>query len=102
MVWSVGLAASVAAVMLLLTPDVGLEPTAPTLSAQHTPALRSTESLAPQDLSVAGAAGSSLAELEASAGSVPDPYLIQHLTHADAGPMRTLSSNVRLASYERP
>lgn len=34
--------------------------------------------------------------------SMPDPYLIQHLTHAEGGPMTAMSSSVRLVAYERP
>ena len=34
--------------------------------------------------------------------SMPDPYLVQHLTYAEGGPMTAMSSNVRLVAYERP
>lgn len=32
----------------------------------------------------------------------PDPYLVQHLTHAESGPMMSMGSNVRLVAYEHP
>ncbi|MDM7322448.1 MAG: sigma-E factor negative regulatory protein [Gammaproteobacteria bacterium] len=34
--------------------------------------------------------------------ALPDPYLVQHLTHAEGGPMTSMASNVRLVAYERP
>ncbi|TQV64657.1 MAG: hypothetical protein FNT29_04530 [Halothiobacillaceae bacterium] len=34
--------------------------------------------------------------------SMPDPYLVQHLTYAEGGPMTAMSSNVRLVAYEHP
>ncbi|MGK0673271.1 MAG: sigma-E factor negative regulatory protein [Halothiobacillaceae bacterium] len=34
--------------------------------------------------------------------AMPDPYLVQHLTHAECGPMTSMVSNVRLVAYERP
>ncbi|HET19842.1 MAG TPA: hypothetical protein ENO16_04465 [Chromatiales bacterium] len=36
------------------------------------------------------------------ADGMPDPYLVQHLTYAEGGPMNSMSSNVRLVAYERP
>lgn len=44
-----------------------------------------------------------IAQVAAPEGEpMPDPYLIQHLTHAEGGPMTAMSSNVRLVAYERP
>ncbi|MGC8854428.1 MAG: sigma-E factor negative regulatory protein [Halothiobacillaceae bacterium] len=34
--------------------------------------------------------------------AMPDPYLVQHLTYAEGGPMTSMASNVRLVAYERP
>jgi negative regulator of sigma E activity len=33
---------------------------------------------------------------------MPDPYLVQHLTYAEGGPMTSMASNIRLVAYERP
>ena len=102
---SMALAASVAGAILVLLPDGGVQHGDPLLTAQKaepsTVAAVMTPS-APEDLTVSVPLNVSLAELEANADTMPDPYLLQHLTHAEGGPMRTLSSNVRLASYERP
>ncbi len=101
-VLSMALAASVAGVMLVMTPDTGVEQSVPALTAQSAPAGVKPEANQAQDLTVPSSAVETLAELEADADNIPDPYLLQHLAHAEGGPMRTLSSNVRLASYERP
>lgn len=36
------------------------------------------------------------------ADAMPDPYLVQHLTYAEGGPMTSMASSVRLVAYERP
>lgn len=116
--FSMALAASVAGVMLLVVqPESPVEPGQNVLTAQvkqqaeervkvaasagfvsrSTPVLAETPT-APESL----AALESAAESDVMPDMMPDTYLLQHLTHAEGGPMRNLSSNVRLASYERP
>ncbi|MEW5838009.1 MAG: hypothetical protein AB1717_04165 [Pseudomonadota bacterium] len=105
---SMALAAGVAVVMLVMQPSAFVDRDATALSAQNGSNMAQGRQAVVQSapipaLAVSAPAGSAgLAELEAEADAMPDPYLLQHLTHADGGPMRTLSSNVRLASYERP
>lgn len=55
---------------------------------------------APQVLSVQVAAKDAQDARETEA--MPDPYLVQHLTYAEGGPMTSMASNVRLVAYERP
>lgn len=97
--FSMALAASVAGVMLVVVQDAGVVPQESNLNAQiNAPVLSAQQAKLP-DLTESAP---SLAALEASADALPDAYLLQHLAHAEGGPMRNLSSNVRLASYERP
>lgn len=98
-IFSMALAASVAGVMLVVVQDAGVVPQESNLSAQiNAPVLKAQQAKLP-DLTESAP---SLAALEPSADALPDAYLLQHLAHAEGGPMRNLSSNVRLASYERP
>lgn len=103
-VFSMALAASVAGVMLLVVQDADVAPQKLELNAQvnspmvNTPIVNAQQSNLP-DLTEPKP---SLAALESSADGLPDAYLLQHLAHAEGGPMRNLASNVRLASYERP
>ncbi len=102
---STALAASVAGALWVMLPDGGVPHGDAVLTAQKAAPMAVTTATvpnAPEDLTVPAPLNVSLAELEASADTMPDPYLLQHLTYAEGGPMRTLSSNVRLASYERP
>lgn len=101
--FSLALAASVAGVMLVVVQDAGVDTDAPVISAQnniHT--LNERPAALPDLTETAASSAPPLAELEAEADALPDTYLLQHLAHAEGGPMRNLSSNVRLASYERP
>lgn len=101
--FSMALAASVAGVMLVVVQDAGVNPGESMVSAENATPLLSAQRSALPDLTEAVASSAPpLAELEAAADTLPDAYLLQHLTHAEGGPMRNLSSNVRLASYERP
>lgn len=97
---SMALAASIAAAFLVFNPQPAVTPNAGVLTAQHgttqpvtSPASNASPTTAP---------AVTLAELESAGDAMPDPYLLHHLTQAEGGPMRSLSSNVRLASYERP
>jgi negative regulator of sigma E activity len=116
--FSMALAASVAGVMLLVVqPESPVDSGRNVLTAQTKDGTkeRAEEKVikaAPAGLVARSApalaetpaAPESLAALESAAEAdvMPDTYLLQHLTHAAGGPMRNLSSNVRLASYERP
>lgn len=100
---SMALAASVAGVMLVVVQDAGVNPGESMLSAKSAAPLLNAQRPALPDLTeTAASSAPPLAELEAAADTLPDAYLLQHLTHAEGGPVRNLSSNVRLASYERP
>jgi len=100
---SMALAASVAGVMLVVVQDAGVNPGESMVSAESAAPLLSAQRSALPDLTeTAASSASPLAELEAATDTLPDAYLLQHLTHAEGGPVRNLSSNVRLASYERP
>ncbi len=101
--FSMALAASVAGVMLVVVQDAGVNPGESMVSAESAAPLLSAQRSALPDLTeTAASSAPPLAELEAAADTLPDAYLLQHLTHAEGGPVRNLSSNVRLASYERP
>ncbi|HES76675.1 MAG TPA: hypothetical protein ENO09_06680 [bacterium] len=97
--FSMALAASVAVVMLVVVQDAGVNVGEPVLSAQRTAPVLNVQRSALPDLTETAP---SLATLEAPADALPDAYLLQHLAHAEGGAVRNLSSNVRLASYERP
>lgn len=100
---SMALAASIAGVMLVVVQDAGVAPGTPVINAENTSPILSAQRAALPDLTEAVTnSAPPLAELEAAADALPDAYLLQHLAHAEGGPMRNLSSNVRLASYERP
>jgi hypothetical protein len=107
---SMALAASIAGVMLLVVkPEspIGQQPGVLTAQVDEAAAARLVAQTSPKQVETeAQAAPESLAALESAADAdvdaVPDAYLLQHLTHTAGGPMRTLSSNMRLASYERP
>jgi len=100
---SMALAASVAGVMLVVVQDAGIDPKAPVIHAQNNASMLQERPSAAPDLTVVATSNTPpLTELEAAADVLPDSYLLQHLAHAEGGPMRNLSSNVRLASYERP
>jgi negative regulator of sigma E activity len=101
--FSMVLAASVAGVMLVVVQDAGIAPGTPVIKAENNAPLLSAQRAALPDLTeAANSKVPALAELEAAADALPDAYLLQHLAHAEGGPVRNLSSNVRLASYERP
>lgn len=101
--FSMALAASVAGVMLVVVQDAGVNPAMPVIKAENNAPVLSAQRAALPDLTETVASSTPpLAELEATADALPDAYLLQHLAHAEGGPMRNLSSNVRLASYERP
>ena len=101
--FSMALAAGVAGVMLVVVQDAGVNPDAPVINAQNNAPVLNAQQAALPDLTVAATSSAPpLAELEATADTLPDAYLLQHLTYAEGGPVRNLSSNVRLASYERP
>ncbi|MDD2893827.1 MAG: hypothetical protein PHF20_07830 [Halothiobacillaceae bacterium] len=102
---SMALAASVAGVMLVVVQDAGVNPDEPVISADNAAPLGSEYRAAVPDLTEPTvrstnrlAEANTLADMDA----LPDAYLLQHLANAEGGPIRTLSSNVRLASYERP
>ncbi|OYY74926.1 MAG: hypothetical protein B7Y40_02960 [Gammaproteobacteria bacterium 28-57-27] len=102
---SMALAASVAGVMLVVVQDAGVSPDEPVISADNAAPLGSEYRAAVPDLTEPTVRSTNrLAEADtvSDADALPDAYLLQHLANAEGGPMRTLSSNVRLASYERP
>ncbi len=84
------LAASLAGVAVLVipsgqpTPDAGLVASNTAETAPEAPETSSTQ-LASQDNE-----------------GMPDPYLIQHLTHAEGGPVNAMASYVRLVADDRP
>ncbi len=101
--FSMALAASVAGVMLVVVQDAGIDPKAPAINAQNNATMLNEQPVAVPDLTVVATSNAPpLAEQDTAADVLPDSYLLQHLAHAEGGPMRNLSSNVRLASYERP
>ncbi len=101
--FSMALAASIAGVMLVVVQDAGVDQGTPVIKAENNAPVLSVQRATLPDLTEAAANNAlPLAELEAAADALPDAYLLQHLAHAEGGPMRNLSSNVRLASYERP
>jgi negative regulator of sigma E activity len=102
---SMALAASVAGVMLVVVQDAGVSPDEPVITAERVAPVRNAHQAAVLDLTEPTVSGTSrLAEANTAldTDALPDAYLLQHLANAEGGPMRTLSSNVRLASYERP
>lgn len=102
---SMALAASVAGVMLVVVQDAGVNQGEPVISADNAAPVSSGHRAAVPDLTEPTLSGTNrLAEADTvfDADTVPDAYLLQHLANAEGGPIRTLSSNVRLASYERP
>ena len=102
-VFSLALAASVAGVMLLVVQDADVAPQKLELNAQvNSPMVNAQQSNLPDLTEPKPSLAALESSLEPSADALPDAYLLQHLAHAEGGPMRNLASNVRLASYERP
>lgn len=105
---ALALAASVAGVMLLVVQDADVVPQKLELNAQvnspmvNTPIVNAQQSNLPDLTEPKPSLAALESSLEPSADALPDAYLLQHLAHAEGGPMRNLASNVRLASYERP
>jgi len=102
---SMALAASVAGVMLVVVQDAGVNPDEPVMSADNAAPVGNASRAAVPDLTeptVRSTNRLAEADIASDADTLPDAYLLQHLANAEGGPMRTLSSNVRLASYERP
>jgi negative regulator of sigma E activity len=83
------LAATVAGIAVLVIPP-----------AQQSPDESFVVLTAPQVSSVQVVAKEAQVARETEA--MPDPYLVQHLTYAEGGPMTSMASNVRLVAYERP
>lgn len=91
--FGMALAATVAGVAVLV-----IQPGQETPDAQFvvlsTPATQQAAVEAPRPATVQVAAQDT--------DGMPDPYLVQHLTYAEGGPMNSMASNVRLVAYERP
>ena len=107
-VFSLALAVSVVGVMLLVVQDADVAPQKLELNAQvnspmvNTPIVNAQQSNLPDLTEPKPSLAALESSLEPSLDALPDAYLLQHLAHAEGGPMRNLASNVRLASYERP
>jgi len=103
--FSMALAAGVAGVMLVVVQDAGVNPDEPVITAERVAPSGNAHQAAVLDLTeptVSGTSRVAEANTALDTDTLPDAYLLQHLANAEGGPMRTLSSNVRLASYERP